>query len=562
MPASTREVTIYRMSGTPQLDDILETLDGTYLTEPGWNLEVPDYPDGAEALVFHRGTPPTKVPWLDEATLLTGPLPDYETQDAAVVLLLSVDHDIYAITFGTGFRSVPDRFKDQTFGLSFAIRAVDAEEVSAVARKAIDTSGRQDETRALNGMAFSRIDVSEYNELVRTLAGKVDPALLGLGAGKPVAVNGATGLRMRVPLGRAELVALLRRISEVRRRQVPEEFAFIEAIRPVRDEQELARLDARLADGLAGDPSVPITATLPLDLVKWRDEAQSYVIKIGPVAMSPRADLDLEDILRRCRVMHTIPPVEALRRGDVRVCADTAGQKQLAHASAIRFLDASVRENGREFFLLDGAWYEGGTEFFTSIRRTVNRVIKPVPSVPLPPWEPTATATVAGKKQPGEPTYNAVTAAQSQGRLVCLDAKLLRTALNTGKNGRGFEICDLLGPDNELICVKKGKDAVPFSHLFFQPIVGLQALLTQEKLRKEFIKLVSEHTGRALPEDYRPKKVIFGVMVDASYELSADRLFPFSQVALAHTVHTLEGLGLEVEVVPIRRGGRHVASAV
>nr|WP_243718695.1 hypothetical protein [Actinomadura sp. KC06] len=58
----------------------------------------------------------------------------------------------------------------------------------------------------------------------------VDPEDLGLDSGRALRVKGSAGLR--VPLDRDRLVALLRRISEICARSVPDDFAFVEAITP------------------------------------------------------------------------------------------------------------------------------------------------------------------------------------------------------------------------------------------------------------------------------------------------------------------------------------------
>ncbi|MFG2362545.1 DUF6119 family protein [Streptomyces mirabilis] len=54
-----------------------------------------------------------------------------------------------------------------------------------------------------------------------------------------------------------------------------------------------------------------------------------------------------------------------------------------------------------------------------------------------------------------------------------------------------------------------------------------------------------------MPEDFRPSKVVFAILLKDGTDLTADTLFPFSQVTLVQTARTLEAWGVEVEVVGI-----------
>ena len=139
MPVATHEVTIYRLSETAlDVDAFLETLTGTYLDETAsGDLGFPEYL-GAEALALHWAHPPAPAPWLKAAAHLIGPLPDdYRTHNCGALLLLQVDGDTYAIGFGGGWHAIPEQFKDNRFGLQFTIRAVDADRVRSVVRRAL-----------------------------------------------------------------------------------------------------------------------------------------------------------------------------------------------------------------------------------------------------------------------------------------------------------------------------------------------------------------------------------------------------------------------------------------
>ncbi|WP_141578060.1 DUF6119 family protein [Actinomadura sp. WMMA1423] len=558
MPVPTHELTIYRISdAATDVDAFLETLQGTYLDEAAsTGMAFPDYPD-ADAVAFHWRRAPAPAPWVATAQHLIGPLPDnYATVDCRALLFLDVDGHRYAIGFGGGSRAIPEQHRDHAFGLRFTIRAVDADRVRSVVRRSMTGLGRQDATYVPSGIPIGHIGLSEYTEIVGRLAGMVDPEDLGLERARPLRVEGSAGLRLRIPVDRARLVALLRRISEICERAVPDDFAFVEAVSPVRDDWRLADLDGRLDARLRADPGddtgMRLAAAVPMDLADRAQEASGHIIKIGPAEIPCPGDLDLDAVLRHCRLQHKVPAVQALRRGEVRMCEDAEGTRVLGRASADKWLAASVRVNEREYFLVEGTWYEGGTEYFTSVQRRIAALFKPVPSLDLPSW-PDGLRPRPGSGKRGEALYNEqVQDSLGPARFLNLD----RTGARTEFHGaQGFEPCDLLGPGNELVHVKGGKRTQPFSHMFAQALVSAENLCLRHDARASFADLVRKTSlgSRELPEGWRPSKVVLAMKVARRMPLTPETLFPNAQIALAHLARTLTGYGIEVEVIAIGR---------
>ncbi|GGV15672.1 hypothetical protein GCM10010182_40810 [Actinomadura cremea] len=560
MSVPTREVTIYRYADTaPDEDALLETLVGTYLDESASSdIALPEY-EGATALGFHWIREPAPVPWLDAVTTLIGPLPDkYRTRDCGALLILEVDGDKYAIGFGNGWRAIPDQFKDYGFGLGFVIRAVDADRVRTVVRRSMTGTGRQDATRVPSGIPIGHIGVTEYSELVRTLAGKVDPGELGLDRAKPVTVEGSAGLRLPIPLDRDGLVTVLRKISAICAREVQDEFAFVEAIRPVQDKWRRAALNEQLGTYLhtplgAAVPEVRLAAAVPAELADKVDEAQSFAIVTGkgrrPLVVN---ELDLECVLAHCR-KHGASAVQRLRRGRVHACSDAYGRQPIGDAPAVQWLEASTCLNGREYYLVEGDWYEGGAEYLSSVRKEIAALFRDRPGVVLPPW-PKGLKPPLGKKERGETYYNErVETLLGADRFLNLDRELVNTSIPRLPQ---FEACDLLGPDDELVHVKSGKGSAPFSHLFTQALISAEALTLYPEARHAFAEDVQKKSGglRSLPADWRPRKVVFAMRADRKAPLTAATLFPHAQIALARAARELRSqFNLDVEAVPIAR---------
>ncbi|MEO5875770.1 MAG: DUF6119 family protein [Streptosporangiaceae bacterium] len=544
MPKPTREATVYRLAGVdPDLDGLLGVLNDSWLDQREFDLQEAAFP-GAIALSVHGYLRIGKAGWVDDAARLIGDVHDYESRDSGALLLIALAGHVYAIGFGDGFRLVPDADKDQTFGLQFAIRAVDAEEVREVVRRTMGGISRQDSTYAPKGIPIGRIGLSEYTELVRRLAGRVDGRELGLDRSERVSVEGAAGLRLRIPLDNAELIDLLQRISDICTRDVQPEFAFVDAIRPVRDRAVGQRLDGLLGQALRGEIDLPLGAVVPVELTSELHRARSYRIRIGTIALPPRRDLDLADILRRCRLQQRIPAVHALRTGRVEMCSDAAGTVVIGEASALRWLEATAIIDGRRHFLIEGNWYEAGVEYFASIARQITELFPAEPSIMLPTW----------KNGVHEREYN-LSVQHDLGRasFLSLDRTGIKTALH---KFNGFEPCDLFGPEGELIHVKPADGSGPLSHLFNQALVSTEALFLRPEAAAQFAALIQERSAgtRSVPADYRPKKIIFAIMLKTGRTLTPDSLFPFAQIALANMARTLKHrYGVDIEVIGIPR---------
>jgi uncharacterized protein (TIGR04141 family) len=165
------------------------------------------------------------------------------------------------------------------------------------------------------------------------------------------------------------------------------------------------------------------------------------------------------------------------------------------------------------------------------------------PSIELPAWYLPAKRT--------EYDYNCFVAARHRGEYLCLDRnKSVRDPLGTRSP---LEICDLLGPGNELIHVKRAIGSAPLSHLFFQGLISAQSLISgPARVRERFVATVASlPNGRELPPDFKPRKVIYAILLENGKQLTPDTLFPFSQATLAHAARILSTYGIEVEVIGI-----------
>ncbi|MFF2849673.1 TIGR04141 family sporadically distributed protein [Streptomyces sp. NPDC058001] len=544
MTTRTSKRTLYRLRGVPPTADAMfDALDANQLERVHADFDVPENLGVPAVLVTGSFEQPV-ASWCDEIFRTTGIEVSRPVNRSAGLLMLAIDGEVYAIGYDQGFRLVPDRLKDHRFGLSFASRRVDPAKIRDLVSHT-PGGGRTDITLIPSGASVWSLGIVEHAQIVRRLGGHLDNIPLTISRdnpGKISSAEGGAGLRMRLGVEGADLIADIRAIARVLREEKPSpELEFVEHVVPVDDLNLVTRLEAVLDDLLGQEPDGRISVAVPAD--RWDDymAARAFRARINSdVAGRPTDDLDLEYVLCRARIQRAGSRVAALREGTVTLYrhgrADRADE--IWTSSALRWIEAEVFLDSRRFFLMDEHWYEIDQEYLKAIHSHAERLITDTPSVDLPPW-------VLGEK---ERTYNASVPDQRPG-YVCFDRDNVQTWLH---RGNGVEICDLLSPDDVLVMVKRAKGSDALSHLFSQALVAVQTLRNSPEGRERFAEKVAEaRKGRGLPEDFRPSRVVFAILLKDGTDLTADTLFPFSQVTLVQTARTLEAWGVEVEVVGI-----------
>ena len=176
------------------------------------------------------------------------------------------------------------------------------------------------------------------------------------------------------------------------------------------------------------------------------------------------------------------------------------------------------------------------------IARGYQQALPATPSLYLPPWYLPKGRT--------EYDYNSDAAVRRKGYL-CLDRN---ASVRDPPGARSsLEICDLLGPGNELIHEKRARGSAPLSHLFSQGLISAQSLVVgPPSVRECFVATVATLPhGRTLPADFKPGKVVYAILLENGRQLTPDTLFPFSQATLAHAARILGTYGIDVEVAAI-----------
>ncbi|WOT34261.1 DUF6119 family protein [Streptomyces coeruleorubidus] len=210
-----------------------------------------------------------------------------------------------------------------------------------------------------------------------------------------------------------------------------------------------------------------------------------------------------------------------------------------------KWITFQIDNEGKRYVFHQGRWFDIGGAYLDLLRQKVEKIMAKRSNLLVSDWpqevKPKGNIGVAV-----EGRYNLLVQ-HDDPRFLRLDTKLLYTMQHT----KGFEVCDLLGPDDELIHVKRMDGSVSASHLFNQALVAVEALRRQPDTVSKMQEVVRRESEgkRDIPDDFQPTKV---VLAFGGRLTTPEALFTFSQVTLARCAQRLAELEVELEILEIK----------
>jgi uncharacterized protein (TIGR04141 family) len=499
-------------------------------------------------LIF--GVIPNPSPkWLPHVISITGQRPDVHNDTSAAVLLLPFSGYIYGLSWGFGHLILAPSRIDPSFGLRFAIRRANPQQVRSLTIHTMDTLARTARTTVPAGATLEAFGMEEIGEVVSRLVGRISAnGLSGTREGDEnyLTVRGADGLSIPLGLEPADLLADLRYLHNVVETESPVEgLEHFEHTRPLLPgHPALEELKMQLAESLIPG-SARISLSWPAEWEEEHGEASSYhLTNLGRGEWDDEPDdLALDHLLLPLAQRRIERRLAALKNIHIQAM-DASGYPISRSISGDKWITFETDLDGNRYVFHQGRWFNMGGSYLEMLRSRVEKIFAQKSSLILPAW-PKEPKKKGGIGIAEEGNYNKH-AARCDRSLICLDRQLLKTT----QHHRGIEACDLLGPDDELIHVKRLDDSVSASHLFNQALVSADALRRQADAVGQLRWRVQQQSGgtRDISPDFRPTKV---VLAFGGREAKPDALFTFSQVTLVRCAQRLGELEIRLEIVEI-----------
>ncbi|MGM1059352.1 DUF6119 family protein [Saccharothrix sp. Mg75] len=547
----TRLVSLYRLL---EVDDLRSCIALKAL-EPGSRFEAREVMVGdRNGLLVSGISDDEPVEWTSMVRSLTSVDLPYTRRVASAALFIDIGPDVFAVTFNHGWRLLRDSRVDREFGVDLAVRLLDQDEVRQVTRWALSSKSRVDRNVVPGGQGLWTFGLREHAELVRGLAGfareDVEIRLTHMTPTKRrrsprLRLDCADGVKLRLSVDGDRLVSDLAEISRVLRGcDVAEGLEPLQWVRRVPPGDLKEELDLAVATRLASssEEGGELGISYPARYLEGPDVVR-YTGMLNGVPLDTD-DLTLDHLAGALRDLPVERRLQAVRSGRI-VGYDEQGQAASDELPVTQWIAAEVTRGTDRHVLLDGEWFTLGEEYVAHVDRVVRQAFGTDPPWRLPRW---SEAPLNDRGKVDEGAYNAYVPTADP-RFLCLDKKLVTTRAHR----RGFEACDLLGPDDALVHVKQTSSATgssPLSHLFAQGLVAAESF-TEPATWRKFREVVAEQDPeRASRMGDRPGSLVFAIH-RSDKPLSPDTLFTFARSTLVSAFLTLTTYGIPVQVVVI-----------
>jgi uncharacterized protein (TIGR04141 family) len=538
-PSETRRTTLYALRRPSELEGCIAS---KYRDDENLVLAPVVVADVAGLLVT-GSIEREQADWCAVVTGYTEQAVSLGNRNALAVLILPLGKRVFALAYGLGFLVLDQSLVEQGFGLRFAIRKLDPARVRTVTRNILEQGARVDRNSVPNGQRVEDFAIEEYGEIISRLTGPSSAQGLTFTRGRTVSFSLKASDSLGLPIGKGpqDLLADLREVARVVDSEpAVSELAFIEQLRALKSKDpRLAELEATFNAQLDDPDAGSIALSFPWEGDDDRGDAQSYRIKVsgGPRGGEIVEEIELAAILDALSDVPLDDRVRTLKTATIQAFEDEDATSAISRAIPIsKWISAEVTVGPTRFFFRDGRWYEVGSGYVEHLHRRVAAILTAPSPVSLPAWNAGEDEEAYNKRVGAGPDF------------VCLDRKLVQTELHPG---RGIELCDLLGPEGELIHVKRAAKSAPLSHLFAQGMVSAEQLMFDEQARARIAELArSQKPGYALPPDWLPRHVVFAIALKRG--LSPERLFTFTQVVMVRCVDRLRYRQIKVSVVGIQ----------
>lgn len=458
-------------------------------------------------------------------------IPYLLNRSSSAVLLLRVDGDIFAFTFGYGRHLIDQSLFIQDFGLRTALNTLDEKSLRSVDLHTLEDQPVQKKSQAARDSEVGVFGIDNLRDVLRAVTG-----VPKRGVGLTQIAGGDAMFSFGTEMEAADFPELARRIrGHYANDDYKTSFAWVDNVRRVKDDVSINALNAQLVQAVSAH-SPDIMITLP-EIGAW-DTILGFSFTRNKDGVRP--------VIDSADYIDTIPnlahlTVETLKRDRLFV-HDVDGHT--TEHSVYRCIYFEIVDGDKTKIIFDGKWYEVDATFVGRIAETLNLIQVSTLTFPaVEMWDEGGKARIES-----EGDYN-IRAAAAHGYFL-LDKKLVKTDRATSS----IELCDLLTPAKQLVHVKHRKGgSAGLSHLFAQGGVAAEIMLGDRAFRKKartVLRGVDPAAGDVLPLDnFRSAdfEIVFLILGEDSATLKHNLPF-FSKVNLSKAFENLTQRGFRVSI--------------
>lgn len=490
---------------------------------------------GIDGLLYVRKSEEKRPIWgaiLDEVAGHT--VPNLANRSSSAVLILRVDDDVFAFTFGYGRYLIEQSYFIQDFGLRTALNTLDEKSLRSVDLHTLEDQPVQKKSQAARHSEVGVFGIDILRDVLRAVTGvpKQGVDFDHISGGD---ATFSFGTKMEV----SDFPELARRVKRYYTNDsYKTSFSWVDNVRRVKDGASIEALNTQLVQAVS-ERSPEVIITLP-EIGTW-DKILGFSFTRNKDGVRP--------IIHATDYLDTIPNLAELTtdglKHDRLFVHDVDGN--IIDHSVYRCIYFEIAEEKKTKIIFDGKWYEVDASFIDRISEILNQIhISALAFPPVEMWEDEGKSKIES-----EGDYN-VRAAAMHGYLL-LDKQLVKTDRSTS----AIELCDLLTPAKQFVHVKHRKGgSAGLSHLFSQGSVAAEIMLGDKAFRKKaraVLRRVAPAAADLVPLDNlrsNDYEIIFLILGEDSATLKQNLPF-FSKVNLTKTFENLTQRGFRVSIAGV-----------
>lgn len=493
-----------------------------------------------EGKVFIKNAKENRPQWSSFLDNITGSeLEQLKNRSSSAAILIRVNKNIYAFTFGYGKSMLNTAYFVQDFGIKTALNSLKADSLRSIDTHTLEEQPIQKKAQSARGAEASVFGIDISRDILRSVTGDPRNNI------KFKNISGADStysfsLHMEIndlPNIAADILDLYNLTS------YKSSFAWVDNIRRVNDDTKINKLNSKLLTAVKNkDKNIIITVPeiIPLDEVS----GFSFTRSKNKISNT----IEEQDYLNHIR----IDKVSIRSIKEDRLFTQTING-DCNEYSVFKCIYYEIQTNEISHILFNGIWYEVDNSFMKSINATLDQI--QLTSINFPSVETWKEDNK--EKIESEEDYN-IRASQQLG-FYLLDRKLIKSDKTTSP----IELCDLLTPNHQLIHVKHSKaGSAGFSHLFAQGTVSAKVLKGDKKFRVQArakLRKIEPSIVSLIPLD-RLKEINYEVIfliLGKEHSTVKDKLPFFSKINLTRAYDELTQSGYSVKIAGVSKTERH-----
>lgn len=450
----------------------------------------------------------------------------------SAILFCLFNQAVFAICFGNGHARLNDDAAIADFGFRIALGSI-GDKLRSIQKRQVDTSAKKTTQSSRHSLPIHGFEFDTWLDLLKGAQGVPENPNFAS------QIGGQDSLHLTFKGGLDRLPGkLLLALDYYKKNDFREKFTFLNNIRPVREKRLIKTLRRYLLDGL-NYYRLGLQSTLELQLdtpsnLEHGDYIAGYRFSRGRDRNSydinaPSFD-SLFDLLGRDT---EILPTD-LQQVQLNACSDDG--TIIARRSLEKCLHFEIKEDGKNYILLEGLWYRYNPEFLSGIEERIA-------SIPI--WG-NLPAQAAAYSTENEDTYilQLIHGLSMPGH----SAARLHKRLIQPPGETSIEACDIITSEFEMIHVKRGSSSEDLAHMLNQALVSAALL----KKHEQFVPLLREKlAGEAAilrTLDQLPFTLPTIVFLVLNGPAQAPDWPLFSRIRLAHAARDLEAYGYKVAI--------------